>query len=92
MLTEAKVVAVTPDTNLEHLLEQAENNVLILERNGVRYRLTKEESAVEASGKTRADYEAFLAAAGSWADVDVDAFIEDVYASRRSSSRPRVDL
>lgn len=41
--------------------------------------------------KTRADYEAFLASAGSWADVDIDAFLRDIYDSRRSS-RPPVEL
>ncbi len=27
-------------------------------------------------------YEAFKSAAGSWADVDIDAFLKDVYAGR----------
>ena len=43
------------------------------------------------SAKTAADWEAFRAAAGSWADVDTDAFLKDIYASRKSS-RPPVDL
>ena len=42
--------------------------------------------------KTKADYEAFRSAAGSWADVDTDKFIEDIYESRRSSFRPPVEL
>jgi len=42
--------------------------------------------------RTQADYEAFLSAAGSWKDVDVDAFIADIYESRRRSSRPPVKL
>lgn len=42
--------------------------------------------------RTKADHEAFLASAGSWQDVDTDQFIEDNYESRRSSSRPPVDL
>lgn len=41
--------------------------------------------------KTVEDYEAFLAAAGSWKDVDTDQLINDIYTSRRSSRRP-VDL
>lgn len=41
--------------------------------------------------KTAADWEAFRAAAGSWADVDTDAFLKDIYESRKSS-RPSVDL
>ena len=42
--------------------------------------------------KTKADYDAFRSAAGSWADVDTDKFIEDIYESRRRSSRPPVQL
>ncbi len=35
---------------------------------------------------------AFLAAAGSWKRIDTDKFIADVYASRKRSSRPSVQL
>ncbi len=42
--------------------------------------------------KSKDDYEAFLASAGSWADVDTDKLIEDIYESRRISSRPPVKL
>ena len=41
--------------------------------------------------RTEADWAAFRAAAGSWADVDIDAFLKDIYTSRRSS-RPPVEL
>ena len=42
--------------------------------------------------KTQADYEAFLPAAGSWKDVDTEAFKAYVYERRRASSRPPVKL
>jgi hypothetical protein len=42
--------------------------------------------------RTKADYEAFRAAAGSWKDEDVDTLIQNVYESRRSSSRPPIEL
>jgi hypothetical protein len=42
--------------------------------------------------KTAADYEAFRRAAGGWKDVDTDKLIEDIYESRRRSSRPPVEL
>jgi hypothetical protein len=42
--------------------------------------------------KTAADHEAFLAAAGSWAKVDIDTFIQEIYEGRERSSRPPVDL
>mgnify|MGYP001552155958 CR=1 FL=1 len=37
---------------------------------------------------TKEDDEALLSAAGGWADVDTDAFLEDIYESRRSSRAP----
>ena len=38
------------------------------------------------------DRKAFLSAAGGWKDVDTDKLLEDIYASRRVSDRPPVDL
>jgi hypothetical protein len=40
----------------------------------------------------KSDHEAFLSAAGSWKDVNVDKFLSDNNASRKRSSRPPVDL
>jgi|SRR5579884_1404785 len=42
--------------------------------------------------KTPEDYAAFRSSAGSWADVDTDKLIEEIYEQRRRSSRPPVDL
>ncbi len=42
--------------------------------------------------KKSADRKAFLAAAGSWQDLDTDNLIADIYASRERSSRPPVQL
>ena len=43
--------------------------------------------------KSAADYEAFLSSAGGWRDlVDTEKLIEDIYESRRISSRPPVAL
>jgi hypothetical protein len=41
---------------------------------------------------TKADDEAFLAAAGGWKDFDLDKFLRDNEESRRLSSRPSVEL
>ena len=49
-------------------------------------------SSTQPRMSTEEDREAFLSAAGSWADVDTDALIEQIYESRRSSSRPPVEL
>ena len=41
---------------------------------------------------SEADHQAFIRAAGSWSDFDVDTFLENIYESRRMSSRPPVEL
>ncbi len=42
--------------------------------------------------KSKADYEAFLASAGGWADVDIDTFLEENAKSRRIAPRPPAKL
>lgn len=42
--------------------------------------------------KTKADFNAFAAAAGSWKDFDTDEFMANIYKSRKRSSRPPVKL
>ncbi len=42
--------------------------------------------------RTKASYEAFRSAAGGWKDVDTDKLIADIYADRRMSDRPPVEL
>lgn len=42
--------------------------------------------------KTDDDYRAFLSAAGSWKDEDVDSLLTDIYASRSVATRSPVAL
>ncbi len=42
--------------------------------------------------RTAADHEAFLSSFGSWSDVDVDAFLKNIYERRDVPSRPPVEL
>ncbi|HET7036974.1 MAG TPA: hypothetical protein VFI42_14920 [Thermomicrobiaceae bacterium] len=42
--------------------------------------------------KTEADYQAFLSSAGGWADLDTDKLVADIYADRRRSNRPPLEL
>ena len=49
-------------------------------------------SSKQSRDKSQADLDAFLSSAGSWADVDIDAFLKDNEASRTLSTRPPVEL
>jgi len=43
--------------------------------------------------KTKADYEAFRVAFGSWSDVDTEALLKNIYADRRqTNTHPLVKL
>src|SRR5947209_14359624 len=48
--------------------------------------------AKKPTGKTKADYEAFKAAAGSWKDVDTDRLITTIYEVRRRSNKPPIEV
>ena len=45
-------------------------------------------TAVPFKKPTAADFESFRRAAGSWADIDTDRLIEDIYRARREGTRP----
>jgi hypothetical protein len=87
--TEPKRIKVTRNSELAHLLEQAATTTLLLEKDGVVYRLHRAE---EEEGWAAYDPERVVAAveqmAGSWADIDVDALIADLYRARAEGSHP----
>jgi len=41
---------------------------------------------------TKADYETFLSAFGSWKDVDTEKLKRDIYDTRKHSNRPPIEL
>jgi hypothetical protein len=52
----------------------------------------KKAPAKKKGEKTKADYEAFKSAAGSWKDVDTDSLIKNIYEQRRRSNKPPIEL
>jgi antitoxin (DNA-binding transcriptional repressor) of toxin-antitoxin stability system len=96
MAKEIKRINISPLPDLLHLTEEVrrDNRVVVLTNNGEDVaRLSP--LAPNRSGRRghrEADLAAFLAAAGSWKDVDTDRLVEDIYESRARSSRPPVDL
>ncbi len=54
--------------------------------------VTPTRKARKPGAKTKADYEAFKSAAGSWKDVDTDRLIKDIYEQRRRSNKPPIEL
>jgi hypothetical protein len=87
MATTLKTVRITAETALPDLLDEAAQEPIILERDGERYRLSREEDiAYEPDSE---GVRAMLAAtAGSWADLDIDEMIREIYEARETGSRP----
>jgi hypothetical protein len=86
MTTAPKTVRVTAVNALPALLDDAAREPIILERDGERFRLSRDEDiAYEPDPE---GVRAMLAAtAGSWADLDIDTMIREMYEIVASASR-----
>jgi hypothetical protein len=88
MSTTHKTIRVTDTTNLAELLDDAELEPITLERSGVRFRLSRDDENIAYEPDPEAVRAMLAAVAGSWADVDVDEMIRDIYEARETGSRP----
>jgi uncharacterized protein YggE len=87
MATTHRTIRVTDTTNLAELLDDAELEPITLERGGVRFRLSRDES-IAYEPDPEAVRAALAASVGSWADLDVDEIIREIYEAREAGSRP----
>jgi len=87
MAHEPDTIHIADNSELARLLEHVDTTPVRLEKNGVVYRVVREHDAWSGydPAKVRA---AVRAAAGSWADLDTDAMIADLYRAREEGSRP----
>ena len=91
MTSEPKTIDIEPGSDLDRLLDEAETTPLRLVRNGVRFRLDREEhDDVWASYDPEVARAGILAAAGSWKDLDAEAFKAYIRERRRTKNRPSV--
>lgn len=91
MAKHVKPIKVTPKIELMRLLDEADaGSPVLLERRGVVYRL----SAVNDSEEIEEEWDAEAVrrnldeTIGSWAHLDTDQMIEDIYRWRKAESRP----
>ncbi len=80
--------------NLSAVFERVvhEQEIVVVERNGVAAVLRPAEAAAPRQAKSKADREAFLSTFGAWEDVDTEKFIKENYEQRNRSIRPPVEL
>ena len=92
MASVPKTIEVAADVELSRLLDEATTTPLMLVKGGVRYRLAREDWTEDE--EIWAGYEPELVGqvlaetAGTWADLDTDTMIADLYRAREEGSRP----
>jgi hypothetical protein len=83
------VIEVTDETDWPRLLDEAAAGSVLVERNGVIFRIVREDEDIAAGYDPDPEQTRTMLAtvAGRWAHLDVDKMIEDVYAARRAGTR-----
>lgn len=88
MPSNPKPIPVTDETDLPSLLDEAARGPVLLERDGERLRLVREEDDIAYEPDVERVRKILDETVGSWADVDADAMIAAIYEARRAGSRP----
>jgi hypothetical protein len=83
-----RTVKVTPGSELDRLLDEAAGSPLLLDKDGVLYRLEREGAEdIWAGYDPRKVRRALDKTVGSWADLDADAIIAGIDRARQEGSR-----
>ena len=93
-----KTIRVEPGSELDRLLDEADETPVELEKSGVRYRVTRVAIPVEpddiwAGYDPQRALKTLRSAAGGWTGlIDADAFKTYIVERRRTANRPSVKL
>lgn len=94
MALETKKIVVAPDSEVARILAEASKAPLLLEVGGTIYQVSRLGGHAEEADDIWAGYDvekmrqAIAETAGSWADLDTDALIAEIYQAREDGSRP----
>ena len=90
MVSEPKAIKVTAETDWPRLLDDAAETPVLLERDGVVFRLAREDEDITAGYDPDPDRVRGTLAqtVGAWADLDVEQVIADLSEARRAGTRP----
>lgn len=91
MVAAARTIDVTPGSELDRLLEEANGTPLVFVKNGVRYRVEREDAAddIWANYDPERVRRALRESAGALAHIDREALKADIRAQRRQDSHGR---
>jgi hypothetical protein len=84
----SKPILVTEETDLSSLLDDAAKGPVLLERDGERFRLVRENDDIAYEPDAERVRQILDETLGSWADLDVDKIIADIYEASLAGSRP----
>ena len=89
MAKRTRTIKVAPGSELDRLLDEAASVPLLLEKDGVLYRLEREGAEdIWAGYDPRRARRALDKTIGCWADLDTGAIIAGIYRARAEGSRP----
>ena len=92
MATETRTITVSPEVDLEDVLEAADDAPVLLVRGDDTYTVSRlmhtEDEDIWANYDPEAARKALEESAGVWADLDTDQMIKDIYRAREEGSRP----
>ncbi len=91
MTREPRRIRVEPGSEFERLLAEIGETPVLLDNDGELYFLDRAEGESENifhGYNPELVREAITATAGSWADLDIDAIVADIYRAREEGSRP----
>lgn len=91
MVATAKTIEVEPGSELDRLLEEANGKPLVLVRDGVRFRIEREDAKEDiwANYDPERVRQALRASAGALAHIDVDELRADIRSQRGQDSHGR---
>lgn len=88
MYKEPRIITVRAGSELARLLEEAAEPPLVLEKDGMRYLLDREENDIWSGYVPEAARAGIRATAGSWSDIDAEKLKANLYRAREEGSRP----
>ena len=90
MIGRPKPIKVSGDTDWPRLLDDAAEAPVLVERDGVRFRLPRDDEEITAGYDPDPDEvrRTLARTIGAWADLGVDRVVADLYAARRAGTRP----
>jgi hypothetical protein len=91
MAHEPRTIKVSANSEFGKLVDKARRHPVLLEKDGAVYSLTPASSDPDdlwAGYDPKKVRDAIIMYGGSWAELDADAMIDEIYTARKKGSRP----